>query len=148
MSTLWEKETKFRDETITGGMKNVIIYNLEAGVMYMYIEGEGTAMEFTLDPSQAPEGVTENPNDILDFNPQVTGTETIDGKSCTVITWDIPETGTMTEWIWTEKGFPVKVETVTDQGTTTIEFTNIDFSDIPDSMFELPEGLVVTTIGS
>jgi outer membrane lipoprotein-sorting protein len=109
--------------------------------------GENIWMAYSWDESLVPEGAADNPNDILDFNPDVLGTETIDGKSCTVIEWTIPGTGTMKEWIWTETGFPIKIESTTDQGTSTIEFTNIDFSDIPDSMFELPEGAVVTTIG-
>lgn len=145
--TIWEKGGKFREEMTMEGMTSIIIMDMDAGVYYMS-SGENMWMAMTLDTSIIPEGAAENPNDILDYNPQITGTETIDGKSCTVITWEIPGTGTMTEWIWTEKGFPVKIETTTDQGTITIEFTNIDFSDIDDSMFELPEGAIVTTIGS
>jgi outer membrane lipoprotein-sorting protein len=145
-ATIWEKGNKSRYEITSEGTTIISIFDMDAGVYYMS-SGENIWMAMTLGPSTIPEGVTENPNDILDYNPQTTGTETIDGKSCTVITWEIPDTGTMTEWIWTEKGFPVKMETITSEGTTTIEFTNIDFSDIDDSMFELPDGAIVTTIG-
>ena len=148
VTTVWEKGRKFREEMTTQGMTTIIIMDLDAGVYYMNTPGTDMWTAMTLDTSMIPEGAAENPNDILDFNPQITGTETIDGKSCTVIEWTIPGTGTMKEWIWTEKGFPVKIETVTAQGTTTIGFTNIDFSNIPDSMFELPSGAIVTTIGT
>ncbi len=146
VSTIWEEGNKIREEMTAEGMTSIIIMDMDAGVYYMST-GENIWMAFAWDETMAPEGATDNPNDILDFNPVIQGTETINGYSCTVITWEIPGTGTMTEWIWTETGFPIKIETTTDQGTNTIEFTNIDFSDIDDSMFELPEGAVVTTIG-
>jgi outer membrane lipoprotein-sorting protein len=148
VTTVYEKGKKFREEMTTQGMTTIIIMDMDAGVYWMYTPDTNTAMEMTLDTSMIPEGASENPNDILDFNPQIVGTESIDGKSCTVITWDIPDTGTMKEWIWTDKGFPLKIETTTSQGISTIEFTNIDFSDIPDSTFELPAGVIVTTIGA
>jgi outer membrane lipoprotein-sorting protein len=147
VTTVWEKQQKTREEMTIQGTTTIIIFDMDAGVYYMS-SGENMWMKMTLDTSMVPEGATENPNDILDYNPQITGTETIDGKSCTVITWEIPGTGTMTEWIWTEKGFPLKMETTTSEGTTIITFTNISFSDIDDSMFELPEGAIVTTIGA
>lgn len=147
VSTVWEKGKKYREEITEQGMSMVIIIDMDAGVYYMSSGGNmWTAM--TLDTSMVPVGANEDPSSILQYNPQITGTETIDGKSCTVITYDIPGTGTMTEWIWTDKGFPLKIETTTSQGTSTIEFTNIDFSDISDSQFELPEGAIVTTIGA
>jgi len=35
---------------------------------------------------------------------------------------------------------------VTAEGKTTIEYKNIEFVDIPDSMFELPEGVQITDL--
>jgi len=147
VTTVREKGRKFREEITEQGQTMVVIMDMDAGEYYMYTEGTNSAIKMTMDPSMVPVGANEDPSNILDYNPQITGTETIDGKSCTVFTWDIPGTGTMKEWIWTDKGFPLKLETTTSQGTSTMEFTNIDFSDIPDSMFELPDGMIVTTVG-
>jgi len=143
---IWEKGNKVRDEMTIEGMTIISIMDGDAGVTYTYNSVMDSWTQTTFDTSAVPEGAAQDPEDILDFHPEILGTETIDGKSCTVIQWTIDE-GTIKEWIWTEKGFPLKMETVTPAGTSTIEFTNIDFSDIDDSMFELPEGAIVTTIG-
>ena len=37
----------------------------------------------------------------------------------------------------------MKVEVTTAQGTMTVEYKNIDFSNIPDSEFELPPGVQI-----
>jgi hypothetical protein len=57
------------------------------------------------------------------------------------------EQGTVKQWIWQEKGFPLKIESVTSIGNVTITINNIDFSDIPDSLFELPAGVQITDMG-
>ena len=143
---VWEKGKKVRDEMTMEGMTIISIMDGDAGVTYTYNSVMDSWTQTAFNTSTVPEGAAQDPNDILDFNPEILGTETIDGKSCTVIQWTIDD-GTIKEWIWTEKGFPLKMETVTPAGTTTIEFTNIDFSDIPNSMFELPEGVTVTIVG-
>ncbi len=123
-ATVYMKDyKKFREEMTTQGMRIVILMDMDTGVMYTYYPDTNTAMKMTFNPStEAPQGAVGDPNNILQYNPQITGTETIDGKSCTVMTWDIPGTGTMKEWIWTDKGFPLKIETSTAQGTSTIEY--------------------------
>jgi len=129
------------------GMTSITIMDLDAGMYYMST-GENMWMAFAWDENMEPEGAADNPDEILDFNPEILGTETIDGHSCTVIQWTIPDSGgTVKEWIWTDTGFPLKIESTTDAGIYTILFTNISFDDIDDSLFELPEGAIVTTIG-
>ena len=143
LATVWEEGLKTREEMTSQGMTTIIIMDMDAGVYYMNTPGTNMWIKTTLDTSMIPEGAAENPNDILDFNPEILGTETIDGKSCTVIQWTI-DSGTVKEWIWTDRGFPIKIESTTDMGTSTIEFTNISFDDIDDSMFELPADAEVT----
>ncbi len=147
VSTIWEKQHKMKEEMTMQGVHTIILFDMDAGIMYTYMPDQNMATKMMLNTGAVPEGASEDPNSILQYNPQIVGTESIDGKSCTVITWDIPETGTMKEWVWTDKGFPLKIETTTSEGTTTIEFTNIDFSNIPDSAFELPSGVIITTVG-
>jgi outer membrane lipoprotein-sorting protein len=135
--------TKIREDLSVSGVNTIILMDMDAGVMYNYLPDQNIAYKMTLDQGTTSQNAVEDPNTILQYNPQVIGTETIDGKLCTIISYDIPGTGTMKEWIWTEKGFPLKIETTTSQGTTTIEISNIDFSNIPDSTFSLPDGVQI-----
>jgi hypothetical protein len=52
------------------------------------------------------------------------------------------------EWIWEEKGLPVRIQSTTSHGTSTKDYINYDFSDIPDSMFQLPVGAQISSLGS
>jgi len=73
-----------------------------------------------------------------DYNPRIIGTETTDGKGCYLVEY-VDNEITLRMWIWKEHKFLVRSDLITASHTTTIEFKNIDFGDIPDSMFELPE---------
>lgn len=66
--------------------------------------------------------------------------ETIDGKVCTVLGMSAPGVAEKKMWIWQDRGLPIRDEMTTISGTTRTDMKNIDFSDIPDSMFELPTG--------
>jgi outer membrane lipoprotein-sorting protein len=102
------------------------------------------ATKTTLNTSMVPSSPIQAVSSILDYSPLVSGTETIDGKVCKVITYDDTGAGSMKMWIWEEKGLPLKMEMTSSNGDkTTIDYTNIDFSDIPDSIFELPEGVQI-----
>ena len=111
--------------------------------MYTYMPVQKTATKTTLDLSMVPESPITDVSSILDYSPNIIGTETIDGKVCTVISYDEPGTGSIKMWIWQEKGLPLKMEMTANGKTTTIDYTNIDFSDIPDSMFLLPDGVTI-----
>jgi outer membrane lipoprotein-sorting protein len=92
--------------------------------------------------SQATKSATEEAESIPNYNPTILGTETIDGKVCLVVEYTVVEAATKA-WIWEEHGFPIRVEVTTTEGTTTVEYKNIEFVDIPDSMFELPPGVQI-----
>jgi outer membrane lipoprotein-sorting protein len=148
-ATVWMKEqTKIREEMTAEGSTIIMIFNKDEGFMYMYYPDQNMAMKMPLDTDQVPEDPIGDTSGILDYNPEMQGTETLDGKDCIVITMDVPGTGSMKYWIWAQYGFPLRMETTTSQGTTIIEFKNIDFSDILDSMFKIPDGVTVTTIGA
>ena len=146
--TMWQKNQKMREDMTMEGVITTIIFDQDAKVMYTYMPALKMAYKTTLTSAMIPQGNVENTSAILDYNPNITGTETIDGKSCTVISYDTGGSGSVKEWIWTEKGFPLKMEMNTSAGTTTIEYSNIDFSDIPDSAFELPEDVTITDMGT
>ncbi len=79
---------------------------------------------------------------ITNYNPKVVGTETIDGKACLVVEYSVSGAPTKM-WLWQDYGFPLRVETKVPAGIKVVESSNIDFADIPDSMFELPPGVQV-----
>ena len=143
-ATMFVKKTKIRMETTQQGQNVVMLINSDTKTMYMYTPTQNTAIK--LDFSQAPKSASDNSNSILQNNPTIVGTETLDGKVCTAIQYTASG-GTSKVWIWTEKGLPVRVQATTSQGTSTTDFKNYDFSDIADSMFELPAALQISHLG-
>ena len=100
-----------------------------------------------LDLSTAPESPLEGTGAIEGYDPTVIGTETYDGKECLVVEYSID--GVQTKmWLWKQYGFPVKVVTTTADATITVEYKNMDFGPIPDSVFELPEGVQIMELPS
>ena len=133
-TTVWLKGNKMRTEASIPGMGDSIsIIDFDAQTMYTQIGGQ----TMTVDIGQAPISPVAQAFSIEDYSPAIVGTETIDGKECAVVEYTIADADT-TMWIWKEYGFPVKVESITTQGTVTVEYKNIDFSPIDDSMFEIP----------
>ncbi len=137
---MWIKQDKIRAEMTQEGQDIVMLADYGEGVVYMYMPDENMAMR--VDLGQAPESAIEEAQAIAGYDYTVIGTETLDGKVCLVVEYDYGGTSAKA-WVWKEHGFPIKIETTTAEGTTTVEFKNIDFSDIPDSMFELPPGVQV-----
>jgi outer membrane lipoprotein-sorting protein len=136
----WMKNKKVRAEMPDTGV--ITLMDMDAHTMYMYTPATNTAIKIVYNTSQAP----ENPNQILDYTPNIVGTETIDGKVCTVIEYNYTQANVKT-WIWNDKGYPVRMESTSNGVTSIVEWKNFDFSDIADSMFELPEGVEVIDVG-
>jgi outer membrane lipoprotein-sorting protein len=139
-SKVWLKGQNMKTETTMEGQTVINIINHETRTMYMYMPDQNMAFAMTYD--QAQESPIDETQAISQYHPQITGTETIDGKVCLVVEYSVQGTSTKM-WIWQEYGFPLKVVTETDQGTTTIEYKNIEFTDIPDSEFQLPPGVEI-----
>ncbi len=134
---VWMKNNKMKTETTVEGETVVMLIDIDAQTMYMYFPEQNMAMKMTF---EMPESAIDEAQSIPDYNPVIIGTETMDGKVCLVIEYTI-EGSTAKMWIWKEKGFPIRVEMTTTEGTVIMEYKNIDFSDIPDSEFELPAGV-------
>jgi prepilin-type processing-associated H-X9-DG protein len=134
---------KFRYEIAEGGTTMIMLYDFGARTAYEYFPNQN--MAYRIDFSQAEQNnPTENANQIV---PVKVGTETIDGNLCDVYQWTF-EGSSMKEWIWKEKSFPIKMETTTSSGTTTIEYQNIVFGTLSDSLFQLPAGVQITQFPS
>jgi outer membrane lipoprotein-sorting protein len=136
----WMKNRKVRAEMSDTGI--ITLMNMDTHTMYMYTPATNTAVKMVYDASQVP----GNPNQILDYTPNVVGTETIDGKVCTIIEYNYGQASVKT-WIWNDKGYPVRMETTSNGVTSVVEWRNFNFSDIDDSMFELPEGVEIIDMG-
>ena len=100
---IWLKGTKMRIEMTVQGAKSVILIDQGARVMYNYMPDQNTA--FKMDISQAPGSVSTDTTKIQDYNPVIIGTETIDGKLCTIIQFT-NQAVTTKEWLWQDRGFP------------------------------------------
>ncbi len=137
---VWLKGENMKFESELEGETSITIIDGEEEVMYMYLPDEN--MAYKMDMSNAPESAVEETEDILDYDYTIIGTETVDGKSCLVVEWTV-EGFTSKMWVWKDKGFPIKIETVTSEGKMTIEYKNIQFVNISDSEFELPAGVQI-----
>jgi len=140
---VWLKKDKMRTELNTSGQTIILLANLSQRTIYQYLPSQNMAMKIQSD--KAPESLEsplESIQDLKNNQATVVGTEKVDGKDCLVVEYNTGGTK-IKSWIWEEKGFPVKMETSTPSGKMVTEFKNIEFVDIPDSMFELPAGVKI-----
>jgi outer membrane lipoprotein-sorting protein len=139
---VWMKGNKVRTETeAIGGQPSAIsIVDFDAGVQFLYMPDLNIAYRMVYN-QEAVTSLTETQS-ITDYDYTELGTETVDGKVCLVVEYRAGG-NTVKTWIWKEHGFPIRTETTTAQGTTVVEFKNIDFSNIPDSMFLIPQGVQI-----
>jgi hypothetical protein len=142
--TLWMKNSKMRTEAIQEGETMVALIDRDTRAMYMYLPDQNIAMKITY---QATQSAADEAGSITDYSPEVIGHEAVDGKPCVVVQYVIEGT-TAKAWLWEEWGIPIRMEMTKDGATTTIEYTNIDFGDIADSMFELPPGVQIVETGA
>jgi outer membrane lipoprotein-sorting protein len=141
--TIWVKKAKMRTEMTVQGQTTVLIMDTDAKTMYTYMPMQNTAIKMTWNPTT--KSATDEATSVSSYNPTIVGTETIDGKVCTVVQYTV--NGQTTKmWLWQEKGLPIRVEANTAQGTVVMVYKNISFVDIPDSQFTLPAGVQMMSI--
>jgi len=140
----WVKKNKMRMEMSAGGIATVNIIDIDAGVMYTYMPAQNIAMKMSI--PQTSESAKQEAGSIAGYNPENLGTESVDGTVCYVFRYSVSG-NTEKMWISKDHGLPVKMEITSSQGTIITEFKNYDFSDIPDSMFELPAGVQMMQTG-
>lgn len=140
----WMEGQKARIEMSAEGQTMVNLINWDTKIMYMYNPAENVAIKMEL---SGFEGIaTEASEDILNFNPTIIGTETWDGKVCLVVEYTTvfgEVESKIKQWIWKEYGFPIRMETTSGGESAVMECRNIEFGDIPNSMFELPDGVEI-----
>lgn len=136
----WVKKNKMRMEITQQGQTNVVLVDNDAMTMYTYMPAQNMAMKMTWEPTT--KSAVNEAQSLSDYDPTIIGTETIDGKVCTVVQHSV-DGQTMKMWLWQDHGIPIRVEVTTAQGMTVMEYKNIQFVDIPDSMFALPAGVEI-----
>jgi outer membrane lipoprotein-sorting protein len=137
ISKMWQKKNKTRIEMITSGMTVVYLVDYDAKMAYMYTPAQNMATKVDISTAPSPA-----PTNIGQYNPVVIGSESMQDKDCLVVEYTAAEIKTKS-WIWKARGFPIHIEAIAPEGTSVIDFKNIAFVDIPDSMFELPAGVQI-----
>ena len=123
------------------GQTMIILMDMNARTMYEYMPDQNMAYQMTWNPTT--KSATDEAQSIMQYNPTIIGTETIDGKVCTVVQYTV-EGQTAKMWLWQEHGLPIRAEVTSPQGTVVMEYKNIQLTDIPDSTFVLPDGVQIT----
>lgn len=163
-ATVWRKgklERKELETSLTPG-KKAIQFTLKDGI-YNYIPEEKMAMKQPLPPEVKPETKEAKPKEEVKLpEPKKVGEEKYDDKLCEVYSLEVTEKDEETGqdfksqikyWLWKEKKIALKLiitmEEKDEEGkltTSIIEnvYKNIDFKDIPDTVFALPEGTKIT----
>jgi hypothetical protein len=132
------KKGKMRMEMNVGGYLSITLIDDSTKTMYSYMPEQNTAMQMNF--SQAQQSAVSQAGSIEGYNPKAAGSETIDGIVCQIYEYSMSGNA-VKMWLWKDKGLPVKMVMTSADGTTTIEYKNYDFSDIPDNMFVLPAGV-------
>lgn len=70
----------------------------------------------------------------------IAGQESVAGEECTIFETTSAQGTTTKVWLATNKGYPLKAQSTTPDGSTnTVEYTEVNFDpSIPDSTFEIP----------
>jgi outer membrane lipoprotein-sorting protein len=134
-SDVWQKDGKRKTETEVIGWAVTTYIDYAAQRMCVCFEATGTCT--SEDFSEAPADPVEQAGMIEGYHPEILGSETIGGKDCLAIEWTVD--GAETKW-WMDKasGWPVRVEMTTSQGTTTIDYSDVQFVEIPDNEITFP----------
>ncbi len=142
-SRIWQTQTRIRIETKVEGLSMVMLVDNAAQTIIVYLPSENMAL---VQPWEAQDSALGEAQEIIKYSPVISGTETVDGHPCTVISYTA-EGATVKAWIWTDKGLPVKIESTDGSGNkATIKFNNFNFDLIADSMFQLPLGVTPSSM--
>ncbi len=145
----YQKGNKIRTEAGEGDDLIVTIIDADNEVYYSYITSMNLAVEMSADEvDMTTEG---SPNNqaiaLMGENLKKVGEEKLDGKDTVVVEYEA-DGETVTVWIWEDYGIPVKSTTnVEGWGEVVMTVVDVEFVDVSDDMFVLPEGVEITDIG-
>ncbi len=134
-ATIWKNNQKYRMEMQMQDGSSISLVDVEAGVAYVYNSFQDQWMKVQFDEKMT----YQTGEEILECDPKIVGSETMDGKACTVVEYACEGIKSKV-WIWNDKGLPVKEEVDDPDGKTVVTFKNFDFNCAASSLFELPAG--------
>jgi outer membrane lipoprotein-sorting protein len=141
-TNVWLKANKMKMQYTQGTTTVINIIDTSAKTIITYLVGQTFAYPSTYTPQESP---TSSLSSFAAHSPSVLGAEMVGGYACTIIQY-VSQRVTTKAWIWNDRGVIVKMQSATSQGsTTTIEFKNIDFGAIDDSIFQVPAGVILMT---
>jgi outer membrane lipoprotein-sorting protein len=139
---VYMKGTKYRMEMTAEGQTMIILVDAIARTSILIMGSIGMSQTYSEDDT--PMGEAE---DIMGLSPVVVGTEILDGKLCTVITYTEMQSGATVNakiWIWNDYGLPLKAEITSGGKTSTILYENIDINpNLEDALFQVPPGVTI-----
>jgi hypothetical protein len=128
----YQKKNKFRSESSTLGMDIVTIVDYDNKAMYTYYPRKNQATKAN-SPAQ-----TTDTGAMWKYKMEKLGTETLDGKACTVVSYTI-DSSKVKCWLSKDYGVPLKI----DMGGLVIAYKDLEVMDVPDDMFVLPSGVEI-----
>ena len=120
---------------------DVMLFNMSDKVMYMYDVEENKAMKM---PVGEDDGDTPNLYGFYQDDLKVSGSETVDGVDCWVI--DGIDDANAPGKVWVGKADGLMRQAQDDDEM--IKFTYSRINEVPDSEFDLPEGVEVEDLGA
>lgn len=142
-SKIFYGKDKVRMEMAQGGQSTVTIFDVVSQISYIQMDPKAnTWMKMSM-AGVAQEMAQEMPKPEIVKLPD----EVVDGKPCEVSKYTYPKDGIVsTSWIWKGKNIPVKIVSVYQGKTSTVEYKNVEFQKFPDSLFAPPAGAQVTDL--
>ena len=86
-SKIFVKKNQMRVETSQAGINMVILIDVDKQEALLYLPDQNNAMK--LERSNALTSALADAQSILNYQPQIDGTETVDGKVCTVVAYTV-----------------------------------------------------------
>ncbi len=142
----WQRGEKSRLEIITDEGIMISILNPEEDTALVYLPSYRVAMR--MDSLQEREireaSVREKAAGILRYSPVVVGEENFNGKECIIIEYtDTEREEDVKMWVWEDYGIPVKMVMEADGDVSQIEVSNVDFNEIDEDIFVMPEEIEI-----
>ncbi len=140
----YQKDNKIRVEREDNGNSIIGIANHDEGLYYSILVSENIAVELTEEQVNIfiRDSLRDQSKILSRTDLKEVGKETLKGKETIVFEYKYSDGQTVTIWVWEEYGIPVKSSTYVDGGGEIVtELSNIEFVEISDEMFVLPEGV-------
>ncbi|MBF7097015.1 DUF4412 domain-containing protein [Alkalibacter mobilis] len=143
----WIKDEKIRTESEVEGKTYIIIMNKEH---YYTLDPETKiAMKIPLEDDSESVELGDYIDDVDDESLNYVGTEELNGISCYLVQTSDESSGyEMKMWLHKDYGFPMKIETISEETDEiyTMEVTNFSVGNVSDDMFEVPAEYQITDI--